>query len=508
MATTSSVSSSANSLTALPNSGSKTGAAKTAAGIVKSLNAGSGIDTQSLADSLVAAERAPKQAAIDKNIKKNNDVVSGMSALKYVLNNLKTAFDDLKDVSDYKNMTVSSDQSLVTATADNGASAGSHSIVVKSLALPQRDVFSLPSTVKKPTDSLPGVVPPMKLTLEPAFPVGTSPISVPVPAGQETPQGVVDAINNANVGLSAYLVKTGNDSSPYKIVVNGGTGTEKAFTLSSEDGSLGNLNRNKNLGEGQAASNADLTVDGVQVASATNTVTGVIPGVSLTLRGTNYPQATSLVLANDTSQVTARVNALATAYNDANNLMKEVTDPKSSLATYGATMVGNSTVQMLRDQMRQMVQVKSDTSPSNDVAYLHDIGVQIDSKGVMSVDNAKLSTAVNSDFSNTVKLLTGNQEQLSEYAISTPAGIAGVASRKLSAMLSSTGSLTTESTNATSNVTKYQDDLKKLDDRMQRLLERYSKQFAAMDAIVGQSKSTQTGLTSTFAGLMAMYTNK
>jgi flagellar hook-associated protein 2 len=139
---------------------------------------------------------------------------------------------------------------------------------------------------------------------------------------------------------------------------------------------------------------------------------------------------------------------------------------------------------------------------------MHDIGVQIDSKGVMTVDSVKLGTAVNTDFSNTVKLLTGNQEQLSQYAVATPAGIAGVASRKLSAMLSSTGSLSTESSNATSNVSKYQDDLKKLDDRMQRLLERYSKQFAAMDSIVGQSKSTQTGLTSTFAGLMAMYTNK
>jgi len=213
-------------------------------------------------------------------------------------------------------------------------------------------------------------------------------------------------------------------------------------------------------------------------------------------------------LANDTTQVTARVNALVTAYNDASSLMNEVTNPKSTLATYGATMVGNSTVQRLRDEMRQMVQVRSDTAPSNNVAYMHDIGVQIDSKGVMTVDSVKLGTAVNTDFSNTVKLLTGNQEQLSQYAVATPAGIAGVASRKLSAMLSSTGSLSTESSNATSNVSKYQDDLKKLDDRMQRLLERYSKQFAAMDSIVGQSKSTQTGLTSTFAGLMAMYTNK
>ncbi len=502
MATTTSVSSSANSPTALPNAGSTPSAAKTAAGIAKSLNAGSGIDTQSLADSLVAAERAPKQAAIDKNIKKNNDVVSGMSALKYVLNNLKTAFDDLKDVSDYKNMTVSSDQSLVTATADNGASAGSHSIVVKSLALGQRDVFSPQAAT--PTSSLNGGAD-MTLNLGGnAFPGNGKTITVS--GGKDTPQGVVDAINNANLGLSAYLVNTGAVSNPYKIVVNGGTGTNNAFTLSTSAGSLGTLNAN--AGEGQAASNADLTVDGVQVSSPTNTVSGVIPGVSLTLRGTNYPQATSLVLTNDTSQVTTRVNALATAYNDANNLMNEVTNPKSTLATYGATMVGNSTVQMLRDQMRQMVQDRSDTAPSNNVAYLHDIGVQIDSKGVMSVDNAKLDTAVNSDFSNTVKLLTGNQEQLSEYAISTPAGIAGVASRKLSAMLATTGSLTTESTNATNNVAKYQDDLKTLDDRMQRLLDRYTKQFAAMDSIVGQSKSTQTGLTSTFAGLMAMYTNK
>ena len=43
---------------------------------------------------------------------------------------------------------------------------------------------------------------------------------------------------------------------------------------------------------------------------------------------------------------------------------------------------------------------------------------------------------------------------------------------------------------------------------MDQLLSRYQKQFAAMDSIVGSAKATQTGLTSTFAGMMAMYTNK
>jgi flagellar capping protein FliD len=43
---------------------------------------------------------------------------------------------------------------------------------------------------------------------------------------------------------------------------------------------------------------------------------------------------------------------------------------------------------------------------------------------------------------------------------------------------------------------------------MTQLLARYTKQFSEMDSMVGQTKSTQTGLTSSFAGLMAMYTNK
>jgi flagellar capping protein FliD len=86
--------------------------------------------------------------------------------------------------------------------------------------------------------------------------------------------------------------------------------------------------------------------------------------------------------------------------------------------------------------------------------------------------------------------------------------LAGDASKSLTTMLSSTGTVSKESANATTRIAKYQDDLTALEDRMALLLTRYTKQFAAMDSIVGQTRSTQTGLTSTFAGLMAMYTNK
>jgi flagellar capping protein FliD len=104
-------------------------------------------------------------------------------------------------------------------------------------------------------------------------------------------------------------------------------------------------------------------------------------------------------------------------------------------------------------------------------------------------------------------LLSGNQENQSSFD-PTPSGLAGDASKAITQLISSSGTVATESANATTRISKYKDDLVKLEDRMTRVLARYNKQFATMDSLVGQTKSTQTGLTSSFAGLMAMYTNK
>ena len=329
--------------------------------------------------------------------------------------------------------------------------------------------------------------------------------TITVAAGKDTPQGVVDAINNASAGLSAYLVNTG---SAYKVVVGGKTGADSAFTISATDKFSGDTTTSgfdfssTNL---QDAIDAALTVDGVAVTSSSNLVSDSIPGVTLTLKSTSST-AVALDINNDTSTAKTKVNALVTAYNDVNALMDEVTNPASTMDTYGGTLVGNSTVRTLRDQLRSLVTAQSTTAPSSNVAYLHDIGVEIDKTGKMTVNTVKLDMAMDTDFSNTVKLLSGNQEQLSEYDTFTKAGIAGEASRTIAKMLKINGTISTESTNATTRVSKYKDDLAALDERMSRLLDRYTKQFASMDSIVGQTKSTQTGLTSSFAGLMAMYT--
>ena len=503
MVTTTSATSSSNATASILDSASKAARAN----VVGKLGGGSGIDTQSLANSLVDAERAPRQAAIEKNIKKNEAIVSGMAALKYVLNNLKTAFDDLKDVSDFKSIVVSnSNTTAFSATASSAASAGSHTVEVTALAAAQRTAGTV--AFASATSSVNGGRS-MSVTLGgTAFSSGTT---ISVAAGDDTPQGVVDAINAAKVGLSAYLVNTGDASTPYKVVVAGATGADEAFTISASDASDGGATdsgfdfSSTNL---QEAADAAVTVDGISVTSASNTVTEVVPGMTLVLKATNAGSAAHLDLSNDTSVAKAKVNALVTAYNDANALMDEVSNPKSTMETYGGTLVGNSTVRTLRDQLRATVLAVSDSAPSTSLSYFHDIGVELDKAGKLTVNTVKLDLAFDTDFDNTVTLLSGDQQDLSVYDTTTAAGIAGDASRAIYTMLKSNGTVTTESANATSRISDYKDDLAKLDDRMTRLLAHYTKQFAAMDSIVGQTKSTQTGLTSSFAGLMAMYTNK
>ena len=481
---------------------STTSAASAAGNIVSKLGAGTGVDTQALAASLVDAERAPRADAINKNITKSQATISGYSAVKYALSNLQAAFDDLKDKSDYKSISVSNSQtSAFTATATSSAETGSHTVLITTLAAAQRSTGT--QLYASADVTIPGLT---TLTLGGTGFPRVSSAAQTIAVTTATPTGVVDAINNSGKGLSAQLVSTG---SGYKVVVTGASGASNVFTI------VGNATAPDNIATGlnfstslQSASDAALTVDGIAITSSSNSVTGAITGVTLNLLATNTGSTASLNLANDTSGAKTKVLALVTAYNDANVLLDEVTNPKSTFETYGATLAGNSSVRSIRDQIRAMVIGDSSTkSSSGSLSALRDIGIEIDSTGKLTTNTVKLDLALNFNFTNTVTLISGNQENQGTYDTSD-AGIAGDASKALTTMLGKTGSLSTESANATTRITKYQDDLTALNDRMSRLLANYTKQFAAMDSMVGQIKSTQTGLTSSFAGLMAMYTNK
>jgi flagellar hook-associated protein 2 len=124
----------------------------------------------------------------------------------------------------------------------------------------------------------------------------------------------------------------------------------------------------------------------------------------------------------------------------------------------------------------------------------------------MSLDKAKLDTSLQNNFADAVKMLTNNVN--GSYISSTDKnGVANDAINKLTSLLANDGLLVVQSNNAAKKVTDYKDQLTQLNDRMTKLLERYNKQFSAMETIVGQSKSLQTSLKSTFDNMNSSKSN-
>ena len=468
---------------------------------ISALGAGSGVDVKSLATNLVEAERAPRKAVLDKKIKASEGGISGYGAIKFVLGDLNTAFGALKNQSAFNVTTTrNSHPTAFAVTASTRTLAGSHTISVSQLAKPQRSISpGFASSTFAITANQP-------ITLSLSVHGGAAD-TITVPASANTPEGIVNSVNAAGKGITAQLINTGDPTNPIKIMFTGQAGENNDFQITA------NPSWTSVIQTSQIAQNARLRVDGVDIISASNKVEGAITGTTLDLYSlTPASEIASVDFLRDTSGIKPKIEALVKAFNDANSMLGVVSDPKSSVETYGATLVGNSLVGSVRSQMRSLIttsitppagQTNSITVPS----ALRDIGLSISAQGVLELNSRKLDSMLETNFEGVVTLLTGNQENLSLFSLA-PGGVANSAFKKLTSMMDANSALTTQSANLTKRISAYKLDLDKLEMRMTELLARYNKQFSAMESMVGQIKSTKAGLTSTFDGMMAAYTNK
>lgn len=322
-----------------------------------------------------------------------------------------------------------------------------------------------------------------------------------------TPADLARAINDKKIGLTAQVLRTGGGTTPYRLVVSGSSGADQAFTIGST-AAAGALDFSKI----SDASDAEFSVDGVQMTRSSNTVSDALKGVTLSFKGTtpggDTPSPASLEIGMDTTSLKTKMSDLVASYNDTFNVLSEISNPKSTLDTYGGTLVGDSIVRSVRQQIRSLFQGISST-PGASVSALWQMGIKVDQTGVMSFDSNTFDATARESYADVVKSLTGNFDGL--YPKSTlSAGFAGDGVRKLNQLLetaSNGGVIKAAEDNANSLNTKYQADLTKLQTRMDALLVRYQKQLASMDSLVGQTNTQKTSLKSTFEGMMSVYTN-
>ena len=526
--------------------------------LITALGTGSGVDVASLAQNLTDAERVPKANAINAKINKNESRISGYAAIAYVAAGVQTALNALKDERNFDGAVASvGNAATATATAGSTATEGSHTLEITTLAKSQRAVFGSSSTAgfSDATTAITGLT---ASSLSLSHPIAFQPLasgesvvvnglqftaSSSVTAAQvaaafaslsasattgagtaygsytgtflagystgaassgsvaatqtiaaTNPTDIVKEINgNAPLsGVKAQLVYSGSD---YKIVLSGKTGAANTFSLTDSTAKVVGFDT---ANTSQAATDATFKINGVSFTRSSNQVGDALTGVTLNLKAV---ATTSIDLTRDNSGLKSKVQDVVTAYNEAMSMLNVLSDPKSTVETYGGALVGDSMVRTVREQLRTLMFTDSSTSASTSkIKNVRDLGISIDMVGTMTLDNAKLTDALTNRFDQVVTAMTGNMNDLGEYSTAN-AGIAGDASRALTKLLKASGPVKTVSANATTQNKKYQEDLATLQTRMDALLVRYQKQFANMDSLVGSNNSLKANLKSTFEGM-------
>lgn len=449
---------------------------------LSAIGAGSGLNTTEIVNSLVEAERAPQQAILDRMVTKSEATISAYGVVKSTLASLKAAFDGLNDVSEVRQLSaVTSDSTAITAVSSSDATATSYNVSVTQLA--ERDLWSFDGFDATDESLNAGA----SITLSVLIDGQTTDVVIDSP----TPQGIVDGLNAAGIGLSASIVDTGSSSGRYVITVSGDLGADAAFTITDPTATLTNgIQRS-------TAQDAELTVNGVAVSRSTNLVEEAIPGVALTLKSTG----TNLIVDvnPNTEAVKQKIRDLVTTFNDVKMIFNSLQSREESDDELVGSLASDSTFRTIIRQIQNAMTSPISTASGN-INYMSDLGVAFDREGMLQLDENRLDTVLTTQFDDVVTALTADTENQSEFGTSNR-GLAGDVSVVIAGFTRTLGPVTQIMNNAQSRISEYEAKLEDLDARMERIQQRYLTQFTAMQQIVDEMNSTSEYLKNQFGAL-------
>ena len=341
------------------------------------LSTGQGIDVASTVNQLIANLRSPEQVWQTQQ-KLLQVQVSSLTQLNTEVNDLSNAVDNLRDVAGnlMARSVTSSQPGLVTATASNATPIGSHTVVVNSLAT-SSSYYTAP--VATSTTTLAAGT----FTIQ----VGSAdPVTITIDGTNNTLDTLAASINNQDLGVSASVINDANGSR--LAIVSNQSGAASDLTIA-------NVNSGLAFTKGSTGLNASLTVDGVPIASASNVVTGTVAGLTLNLVGAAANTQVQIGITPDSTHVKQAVTDFVTAYNT-------IIQDLSSQFTYNTTtqsagpLAGDAAARLIQGQLLSAVTFTA--TDGNPIASLTDLGISMNNDGTLTIDDAKLSAAVDSNF--------------------------------------------------------------------------------------------------------------
>jgi len=444
---------------------------------INALGAGASFDTKSIVEALVQAERAGAESQIQRKVAVTESKISGIGAAVSILDILKQGAELLNDARDFNTFAVQNTSTgAVNATASTSARAGTNSVAVTSLAKEQR---SISSGFDSNTQTLNN-----NNAIQIDITVDGSTQTLTVESANL--DAVASAINEANLGLNAEIVNTGSGSSSYRLQLVGEAGSSESFSVSSDFNEL-------TFETIQTATDAELTVNGVNFIRSSNQISDIIQGVTLNLIGTT-DQTETISISRDTSLAKGNIMSFIAMFNEASSEFKNLTGSENDGPLRGDTIF-RSIVNQLRNIM-----VSESSSPGENINSLSSMGISIDRYGQLLYDEGKIDAALNKNYDEVIGLFSANINDQSRFS-SDPAGIAGDIKNLIERVTASDGYLSTAQASLTESNVGYEQDLKDIDERMIKVEERYNRQFLAMQTIIEEMNSTKESLIASFENL-------
>ena len=444
-------------------------------GTISSSGIGSGLNVSQIVTALMDVEKGPLNS-INKSISKDNAQISAYGSISSQISSFQSSIAGLTTSSTIKATTASSSSAGVLSVSNDGtALTGEYKITNVTLASPQVITSNIDTSAYTSINSSIGTTGSITIS-------GTT-----ITPTSYTVAGLVEAINNANIsGISATVANLGTSAAPdYQIRIVNTSDTAATIALSAG-----------NDFSGLAFTSADavagsLTINGTTVARSSNTISDLIPGLTINLVGTGN---STITVAQDNSALSSKISAFVTAFNALDKSLKDISSYDAT-AKKGAALYGDAAIVGLRREIRSIITSTLGVDSTTSYNRLSQVGVSFKTDGTLSLDSTALNTAISTNFNKVAKLFSGT-------GVSTDSlGLHGFAYQLNTVLTTATGidgSITNRKSSLQSDIRRLQARAEQEQLRLADLQQMYQKQYTALDRTVSSLNSMASYLTNQF----------
>jgi len=445
---------------------------------------GSGLDIAGIVQQLVVAEGQPVEFRLGQQEFRAQAKLSAFGSLKSALSTLRDNLETMQSLDKFlTRKAISGNEAAFSVSAGTDALPASYSLEVVQLAQAQK----LTSGAFVDSDTAVGTG-----TLTVA--VGVVTMDLAITAENNSLAGIRDAINSAvdNPGVSATIVNA--DSGSYLILTTEDPGAANTITVTQAggDGGLSALeydpaNSLTSLTESITPQDALIRIDGLDVMSDSNTISGAIDGVTITLLADTGGSADALTVENDQGATKQLISQFVNSYNELITTVDTLTAFNAE-TEFGAPLLGDSTIRGIRDQIRREMSTAV-VSIEAGFSMLSDVGIELQLDGKLSINDEQMSNVLAEDF-----------VQFGQLFATTD----GFATRLYSladGFLESDGIIESRTQGLTAQIEGIGDDREALNDRLASLETRLLRQFNALDSLLAQLSSTSNFLSQQLSNL-------